>query len=385
MPALAALGTIASFAPRVHAVACRDLPTPVYGTGGSTPKPLIGKVGAALAAATPALTIVYQSPGACHGINSVAGDVKLTGTASYWDATGKELTCDLPVTGEPVQFGNMGNSATLCPGVDKLPDNVGDYLGPINSTSIIVPNASSQLSISAAGAYFVFGFGAAGNVAPWTDEAQIIKRDSSSGALLAIAFSAGIPAEKFKGVDAKTNGNTVTLVSSSPKPESAIGFVSSEIADAARDKVRELAFQAKGQTCGYWPDSTSTSFDKRNVRTGQYFIWSPLHFFTKLDAAKNPVYPAAKLLIDYFTLAKPAPAGVDILELSIKSGTIPSCAMEVQRKGDYGPLESYAPAEPCGCYFDKVATGTTTCQACTKDPECPGGAPHCRFGFCEVN
>lgn len=382
---IAIAATVLAFAARASAVECNALPSPIYGTGGSAMKPILGKVGAALSAATPPQTIVYQAPGACFGINSVAANTKLTGTASYWDATGKENTCDLPTLGEPVQFGNMGNSATLCPGVTELPADVGDYLGPVNAYSLIVPNASSQLSISANGAYFAFGFGAAGNVAPWVDETQLIRRDSNSAAQLFISLATGVPAEKFKGVDAKTNGNTVTLVSASPKPEAAIGFVSAEVADAARDRVRALAFQAKGQSCGYWPDSTPTSFDKRNVRTGQYWIWSPMHFFTKLNGDKTPVYPQAKKLIEYFTGESPPPSGVNMLEITVKSGAVPLCAMEVTRKGDLGPLESYAPAEPCGCYFDKTATGTTTCQACANDAGCPSGAPHCRFGFCEVN
>ena len=50
--------------------------------------------------------------------------------------------------------------------------------------------------------------------------------------------------------------------------------------------------------------------------------------------------------------------------------------MEVTRKGDLGPLESYAPAEPCGCYFAKVATGTTSPTA-TK-PTHKSGLAHTR-------
>jgi len=367
--------------PRAHALACTSLPSPVYGMGGSATKPILGKLGAKLSATQ---TIVYQAPGACLGINAILGGTKMTGTASYWDAAGVERSCDLPVTGQVLQFANMVNSATLCPGITGLPDDVGDYLGPVNTFNLIVPNASSQLSISANGAYFVFGFGAASGVSPWVDETQIIKRDSNSAAQLFIALATGVPAEKFKGVDAKTNGNTVTLVSASSKPEAAIGLVSGEVADAARDKVRSLAFQARGQTCGYWPDSTQTAFDKRNVRTGQYWIWSQMHFFTKLRSDKSPEFPDARQLISYFTGEK-TDAGVNLVELATKAGTVPACAMEVTRKGDLGPLESFAPAEPCGCFFDKTATGTTSCQSCANDAACPTGAPHCRFGFCEVN
>jgi hypothetical protein len=386
--AMAVLGlAVTAAAAAEAATACKDLPNPVYGIGGSASKPILGKVGGALTAAG-AETIVYQAPGACLGINAILGGTKLTGTASYWDATGKEQTCDLPIAGEDAQFANMGNSATLCPGVTELPADVFDGLGPINTYTLIVPKASSQLSISSEAAYFVFGFGTAANVSPWTDETQIFRRDQNSAAQLFISVATGVPADKFKGVDTKSNSGTLTAVSgaASTAAEKAIGLISGEVADGARDKVRILAYKHAGQSCSYWPDSSETAFDKRSVRTGQYWIWSQLHFFTKLDADKTtPLFPAAKKVIGYFTGDVDPPASVNVTNLSIAAGTIPQCAMEVTRKGDLGPLESYAPAKPCGCYFDKIATGTTSCAACDSDAACSAGAPHCRYGYCEVN
>jgi hypothetical protein len=59
--------------------------------------------------------------------------------------------------------------------------------------------------------------------------------------------------------------------------------------------------------------------------------------------------------------------------------------MEVQRTIDIGPILPYAPAAPCGCYFDFNATGSTTCQTCTSSATCPANASHCTKGYCEVN
>lgn len=383
----ATLGAGLGLARTASAVTCASLPDPVYGLGGSAAKPLIGKVAAALAGVTPAQTIVFQAPGACLGIYGLIDSKKLTGTASYWTKEGKEETCDLDPAGVDVEFANMGNSASLCADV-KAPIatlGIGDFLGPVQSFNLIVPLPSSQLSISSEAAYHVFGLGAAGNVAPWTDEEQIYRRDANSAAQLFISGSIGVPADKFKGKDMKTNGATVSGVAASTKPEAAIGLVGGEVADASRTSVRTLAYQHKDQSCGYLPDSTASSLDKRSVRTGQYFIWAPQHFFAKVDAGGAITSPGAKKLIGYFTGAEQAPAGVDIDELSIKASTIPACAMEVKREGDLGAISSYAPPEPCGCLFDKIATGTTTCATCANDAACGASAPHCRHGFCEVN
>lgn len=386
---LAAFGAAVALASpsKAFAVDCASLPNPVYGLGGSAAKPLIGKTAAALARVGSTDTVVYQAPGACLGINGLMANTKITGTASYWTADDKEQTCDLPIAGAEVHFANMGNTAAGCPGVGTLPADIGDFPGPVQAFTLVVPLASSQQSISAEAAYFVFGFGQTGQASPWTDELQIFRRDVNSAAQLFISLATGVPSERFKGVDTKSNSGTITAVSSSATPEAAIGLVGGEVADANRSAVRVLAYQHRGQSCGYWPDSTPTAFDKRNVRTGQYAIWAPMHFFAKVDAAGAIVHPGTARYLGYFTDESTAPAGVDVTELSIKSGTVPACAMEVQRQGDFGDVASYAPAEPCACFFEKVATGTTECAACPSgaDTECAAGAPHCRHGYCEVN
>jgi hypothetical protein len=345
----------------------------------------VSKVAAALSAANPPLTIIYQGPGQCVGLNGLLNNVPMTGTASYWDTSGVELKCDLPLAGQAIEIAYMNSYATLCPGVSELPAGFGDFLGPIQSFDFIVPKASSQTSISAAAAYFAYGFGTSGQAQPWIDESQIIKRDPNSGAALFIALAIGVPVEKFKGIDAKSNANTVTLVSTSPSPEAAIGIVSGEVAEANLNVVSQLAYQHYGQKCGYWPNSTPTSFDKRNIRDGHYFIWSPIHLFTQVDAQGTPTTPGAAKITGYFSGKTPPPPEVDLLRLEIEAGTVPECAMEVKRTSDLGPIQSFAPDAPCGCYFDFVATGATSCSKCTTNAECNASAPNCRYGYCEVN
>lgn len=387
--AAAALLAAACLAPSAaRALACKDLPSPIYGTGGSAHKTFFSKYGAALSKLSEPVTVVYQAPGACVAMSALGEKTKgaglLTGTASYWDATGKEQTCDLPLTGQPVEFGAMGVFPTSCPGVTQLPAGVGDFQGAVNSWNLLVPVASSQQSISAEAVYFVFGFGKAGKVEPWTDEAQYFIRNPTSAATLAIAAATGLPAAKLIGKDVKTNQGTVQALSASTNPEAAIGYTSGEVADANRATVRTLAYQHTDQTCGYWPDSSAVSFDKRGVRQGLYYLWSPTHLYTYVDGQGQPTHPGVAKFVGWFNGSLPAPQGLNVLDLQISAGNIPKCAMHVWRDGDLAPLYSYQPPEPCGCYFEAKATGTSTCASCKSDADCGKDNPVCRYGFCEV-
>lgn len=380
--ALAALGAAAPAA----AVDCNTLPSPVYGIGGSAQKPLLARLGARMAALPAPRTLIYQAPGACLGVNAVVTPAaRMTGQASYWNAAGMEQTCDLPVAGIAADYASVGTQATLCPGVTALPADVGDFEGPVTTWNFFVPTASTQQSISTEAAYFVFGFGRESGAAPWTDEAAIIRRDANSAAQIIVSLETGVPTERFRGVDAMTNARSVSLVAMASNAQGAIGFASGENADANRATVRTLAFQHTGQTCGYWPDSTATAFDKRGVRDGLYWLWTTTHFLTRVDASRRIVHPIVRDFVGWFTGEVTPPEGVPILDLTIQNGNIPLCAMRVRRTRDLGPLASFAPAAPCGCYFERRATGSTTCAACTTSATCPAGAPVCRNGFCEVN
>lgn len=374
---------------RVDAAPCADLPNPVYGLGGSATKPTLAKLGTALASLSGAdqATIVYQAPGACLGVYALVNDTKITGTASYWDSTGVEKTCDLPAGGQTVDFANMANSAVLCPlAPNPLPDDIGDYEGTVNTINLIVPVASSQRTISAAAAYFVFGFGAAGQAAPWTIDNEISIRDSNSAVQQLLGETIHVPASKFAfGVNGASQNGVIARVASSSQPEAAIGFVSGQAADAARATVRTLAYQHYGQSCGYLPDSTSTALDKKNVREGRYFIWSPQHFFAKKDPQTNVITsPAARTFLGYLDGSIPLPTGFDLLRLQIEAGEVPQCAMKVWREGDLGKLSTYTPPKSCGGYFESLVGGTSA-TACPNGPsDCPSSAPACNYGYCEV-
>jgi hypothetical protein len=371
-----------------RAVNCSDLPGPIYGLGGSASKPFLAKVSKTLNGLTGGdqQTIVFQAPGACLGIYALLENTKINGTASYWDTSGTEKQCDLPLGGQEIDFANMANSAVLCADApNPLPAEIGDFEGSVNTVNIIVPFASSQTSISAAAAYFVFGFNSAGQASPWLVDTAIIIRDVNSAVQQLLAEAIGLPAAKFKGVNGANQNGVITKVKQAADPNTGIGIVSGEAADAARNDVRTLAYQHYDQTCGYLPDSTSTAFDKINVRDGHYFLWTPQHFFAKVDPKSGEVQsPAAAKLIGYLTGAVAIPGATSWTDLEIAGATIPRCAMHVWREGDLGPLQSFAPEASCSCYFDKKQTGETTCTACEDSSTCPSSAPVCSYGYCEV-
>lgn len=365
------------------AVDCATLPTPTYVTGSSASKPLMAAIGKALSGKS---TVVYKGQGSCTGVDAMVNGTKITGTASYWDAMGMEQTCNLSATGDAADIGVSDVFSSTCPGFGALPNTLGDFFGPNQVMTFVVPSASSQTNISAEAAYFVFGFGAAaGMVDPWTVDANVQIRSATSGTQAMIGTAIKVPADKWKGTSNAKSGDLLNAVAMSAAPESTIGILAADVADPNRSKVKILAYQHFGQKCGYWPDSSASSFDKMNVRDGHYPIWGPLHFFAKIDANKKPTNVKAGDLIDYVQGKQALPGGASMLDLEIDSHTVPDCAMQVSRATEIGDLMSYMPTKSCGCYFENRANGKTTCNTCKIDGDCKGAAKHCNYGFCEAN
>jgi hypothetical protein len=382
IPGAAAL----TFAAPALAVPCSELalPSPIYGSGGSAITATLGRVATELARLPEPITILFADPGACIGYQAFL-DSNVTTTFKYWDAAGTQLSCDPEVTGQQVDFAHMGNTADFCPGL-TLPEGVKDFVGPIQTLNIITSVNSSESSISSEALYFTYGFGTESEAAPWTVEAGLVKRNSTSFVHLFLADSIKLSAEKFKGTQVSTNQESVNAViaAAATDPDSTIGYVSGSAADDNRETVKTLAYQHTGQTCGYYPDSNETALDKINVRQGLYQLWTPGHFFARVDGAGVPVNAQVASLIGWFDGSVESPEGVDVTGIIVASGDIPSCAMQVTREGVTGPISSFAPEQPCGCFFEEAATGQTSCTTCVADADCGATSPKCRFGYCEA-
>src|SRR5262249_54908072 len=152
--------------------------------------------------------------------------------------------------------------------------------------------------------------------------------------------------------------------------EKAIGILSTDITDDERSNLRVLAFQEKGQKCGFLPDSTPFASDKVNVRDGHYPIWGPVHFLTRVTGGLPS--PAAGSRVIRFAQAK---LDVAVLNAIIAKHLIPKCAMRVKRGSELGALSHYTTDARCECYFELRANGSTSCKPCSGPGECTPDAP----------
>ncbi len=377
---------------------CAALPYPVYISGSSAIKPFLSSVARSLARSSSAgrATIVYQSQGSCAGVDALLHGTPIAGVASYWDsasydptdAVPPEHSCNLDAAGTPVDIGVSDVFATSCFSLPQgLPATLADSLGPVQTMAFVVPVTSSQQAISAEAAYRVFGLGADSGVAPWTQEEDVLRRASSSGTQTMIGETIGLAAERWRGQPNATSEEMVaalrTAGADANRRESAIGILGGAYLDTTTDAFRVLGFQDRRQACAFWPDSTPSAKDKRNVRDGHYPMWGPLHLFTRAHADGRPANAVAASLASHLAGAVALPDGATLLSLYAKSGLVPMCAMKVSRAMDGGPLHAYSPAQPCGCYFDNVTTGTTSCGGCQGPSDCPSDHPQCSYGYCE--
>lgn len=190
--AASSLSTFAA-APRAEAALCSTLKNPVYITGGG--KVAIADLAKALS--TSGISLVYKLQGSCLAVDAVLNGTPVGGVmdvaASYWSATA-ELSCDLDPMGQVADLALSDVFPSTCQSLPGgLPSNVGDFFGPVEAYSFVVPKASAQRSISKAAGYFVFGFGKDSGVDPWTDEASLFVRDASSGTQQMLAVALGVP------------------------------------------------------------------------------------------------------------------------------------------------------------------------------------------------
>jgi hypothetical protein len=410
------------------AVACADviaqnsLTHVIFGAGGSAITPTLAAVALALSKANPPINVFYSDPGAKVGYDAFqANSGGATVPFKYWRAAGDltttpTCTASSALNGQAIDFATTGGTLALFG--ETLPADTGQFAGPAQGVNIIVPTDSTETSISTEALYFAFGFAdpaqyaGATSPAPWNDKNYIFQRKSTSFVqqfIRGTIQTLGGPAANFpadfanastqSAVHAQVAGtdsnqatvDSVVWAASQGKAQNAIGFTSGPTADKNRATTHTLAYQHTGQTAGYWPDSTPDKFDKINIRTGQYYLWDVNQFFAKITGSNahaklSQITNAdVRTFIGYFSGDVTPPADADVNGAVINTGSIPLCAMQVQRDGDFGALSCYAPPTPCGCYFEKVATKATACTACTTDADCKKpGATKCDFGYCEA-
>jgi hypothetical protein len=363
---------------------CSDLvPPPLYLMASSALTLVLRTFAQALA---PEVTLVYKYDTSCPALDAIlTGETKIKGTAVYWSGD-KQLDCDV----DGAQLADIGGcdlAPEACvPGFTASP-NLIDETGPVQVFMFTVPKGSNQKSISAEAAYNVFGFAGDSGVEPWTVPASIFKRHFNSGVQQVASATIRLPMDAWRGISIDKSSEMKPALIAAPDPERAIGITSADQADEqdSRANLRTLAYQHYGQSCGYLPDSTLGSYDKRNVRDGHYTLWAPYHFYTRKSDRAND--PRIATVVNYLTGAKRLPnPNTDIVTTWKQGGLIPACAMRVEREKEGAPIKPFKPSTSCGCYFDITSPGGQSppeCVSCRTAENCPTERPICSFGYCE--
>jgi len=380
-----------------RAASCNDtstFPNTLVIESGDTQEPLLKALGKKLRdSQTNPVNLLYITTGSCTLIDDMVNKRPIAaGTNLFylpsatedptWDVSKASPTCTVN-TALPIDIAISATFVSSCTQT-AVPAPLGTINGPIQGYTFVVPKASQQQAITAEEAYFTFGFGQNGQVQPWLDEQFLFIRPPTKSTVLTMAAAIGVPAAKWKGQPRDKSGEVLNLVATSPNPEKTIGILGAEVFDANREKVSVLAYRAYKQRYAYFPDSTPTSFDKKNLRDGHYTPWAPTVYITAVDAQNVPTGQRAKLFVDLVlgNTITPKP-DVDGLATVISKGLIPDCAMKVSRQFEGGNLSLYTPAAACSCYYEsKVQGSKATCTACTDDGPCNGGT--CRRGVCEA-
>ncbi len=406
LAALAAGFTTFSFTPQLLADPCDELGlegTLIYGSGGSAVTPVLRAIAVGLAKlpADERITILYADEGAaCGGYGWWRDPADTDVNFKFWDENNVQATCQAPQT--VLQFAHMGNTPALCPGDVPIPSGAAKFVATVQTVNFIAHVSSLEESISAEAAYHIYGFGpGAYDIAPWNEPLALFGRQTGAFVSQLVGHIINVPATNFVYQDGKTyntNGEVVTAVGTWPTPEEALGFVSGSNAQAGEyaspPTIKTLAYQHYDQDCAYLPDSSRTRPDRANVRSGQYFIWTPGWFYSKVGSNGEPENDAVRKLIRWVDGSLDAPEGIPVQEIVIGAGDVPLCAMQATRpQGDLSAIQSYAPSNPCNGWYEFTATGNTTYQACDATADCDGAeqdtegaeiGEQCRFGFCEA-
>ena len=375
---------------RVDAAPCANLPNPVYLQVGDTQLNMMKRLGRALRDNAPnPISLVFITSGSCANITAIYTRVPITTNMQYipslaedpaWMPSSPTLSCEAPTGGVVPDIANSAVFNSICT-QDPPPATVHLSQGPKQAYVMAVPEAQTEhTAITFEEAYFTFGFGAAGMINPWMNESQMFIRTITKSTLLAWAANISVPPDTWKGM--RFDGSPMVVAAVEAGPPEAIGILGQEVYDARRATLNILAFRARGQYAAYYPDSTSTSFDKKNVRDGHYTVWSPTIWMDTTDAGGVPVSARARYVVDLISGRSVTPAqNFDMTKIVADVGLVPDCAMGVKREFEGGPLSLYQPAESCVCKFESLVA-TSSCATCDGTTPCAAGT--CRAGFCEV-
>jgi hypothetical protein len=395
--AAAAAGALLLVARPALAADCSALGGPpiVWIENGDTQEPLLKRLGKQLIQSQQKIRIVYRNRPTCELADNFYGARNLGTVANrplryipedptFDPVGGTTPTCDAPASPPAVMLAIGATFLSSCPTLPAKPAGVTVVDGPNQAYGFIVNKGSQEVAITAEEGYLAFGFtGGTGEAAPWLDQNLRFIRGTTASTTLTMAAAMGLKSGQLKAAaPSQTSLILLNAVAQAADAQAAIGILGTELFDQKRGDVKLLAFKAFGQRYAYFPDSTSTAFDKQNVRDGHYLPWAPTPYLFEDDGTGSPKDANARRVFELL-LEKRVESDVNGLKQVIDSGLVPQCAMKVKRDFDGGDLSLFDPPDPCGCFFEaNVPQGSTTCTACTDDGPCAGGK--CRFGYCEA-
>jgi hypothetical protein len=411
---------------------CEALPAPrVFIEAGDTQMSMIGELARRLRDADEPLTLVYLPRSTCTLADNVFHDRATTEVMRYapsvadvanWDNVPRQ--CNNKTGGFPIDLGIGATFISSCSSAvtSAQPDRVKIFNGPAQAYGFVVPEGALPASgggITWEEAYWIFsGNGITANAVPWIAEPNpssgvpsVFIRGAATSTLLTCAANVApekLPASSWVGFrkDGQADRSSEVvggLVKNANDPllkNASIGILGVDVYETNRANLDFLAFQAPGQKFGYYPDSTPSSHDKRNVRDGHYVPWSYTQYLARVDESGDVVNENVARVLDLMDGASEArlisAAGVtpaydlDALEVFAKKGLVPDCAMGVSREKDGGEFSLYDAPAPCGCFYESAvdpdlaatAAWQDRCISCEDDDECDTNA--CRHGFCEA-
>jgi ABC-type phosphate transport system substrate-binding protein len=391
-------------------VNCADLPNPIYMVGTTAVEPLVKLFGAKLNQLKQTLLWNTNTDG-CSSVDTLA----FTGRQFVNHSTFQYYQ-ELPVDGGTkivpqscnANIQGIGDLAindifysscqfaysTIPPKV--LPANIKEFLGPVQGLVPIVPISDFFNNDTVAEELLdIYICGANGHIQTFSSNRDIYDYNCQGSGMRELwARSLGVVGGNFTsligfGCNSPQSATDVMTTVASDNSGAAIGYTSTEVYDANRDKVKALKVRGVGQKLAYLPDTDLQSLDKINIREGRYTVQGSLKLVTEIDATGVPVNPAAKKVIDWLLdnpITDPSlQLPFSIIDVYAQSGVVPQCAMKVTKDSDAGLFRYYQPERPCHCYFQTRATGKQSivgCAPCADASTCSAGQI-CSYGYCE--
>jgi hypothetical protein len=383
------------------AVDCTTLTNPVYFPATTLVEALMARVAPIFAdeavVGADQMTVIHFPLSSCNAYEAHKEQTALVGTGTYYLPDGTQATCEMPAASNvKSDLTAMDVGGATCLSGEEPPAELVEVTAHVEALGFVVPRNSTQTAITATEAYYLMKFGGETDyeVAPWTNPEFVFVRTPGSSTQLTIGANIGVFGTMWSGSLTSLSGSgdvrdAIVAQNTTGNAEKVIGILNSSKWEAASNDMRVLAFQPFNNCFGaVYPDSTSTSLDKRNVRDGHYPIWTNLRYVRTVDGTEETASdngPEAAARVDRFIELMTGADGIEglnVAEAVIKIGDIPACAMRVAREVDGGPIASYEPPEPCECLFLEENGVDSGCDPCEEDEDCAEGS--CRFGYCEA-